>query len=389
MTKPKNDIKQQRAALLGMPYGTAEKHLRKSVIYELARQCGKNFCRWCGATISSPEDLAVVHIQDWSDDADRFWDLSNVAFSHVSCAARMGGIQQEVKKVERIKVTVIDGRDNSLPGVNHEGQIYVAGKEGEVYKIRIRNTTGRRLLAIPTVDGRNALTGKPGTFSDNGYILAPHESMDVCGWRQTDMMVAGFVFGKKEDSYSSQMGSPENVGVIGVAVFEEAPMTVTETHIHHHHYPKYNWIGIPPYLYPIPQTWVGVGTAGISGDAVFGSEIQCSTVGASHVNMSAAVGESTIKFSGVGVESKGVKQQEIGTEYGKAIASAVTSALFQRATERPCEICIIRYDTMESLIQAGIMRPSCPREPAAPSPFPQEPAVSPGYCQPPARQVRR
>ena len=122
-----------------MPYGTAEKHLRKSMLHALAQQCGKDICRWCQTKIESHSDLAVVHLQDWADDAALYWDLNNVAFSHVSCAAERGGIQQE-DQMERIKVTIEDERGTQLPGVNHDGQIYVAGKKDERYNIRIANT---------------------------------------------------------------------------------------------------------------------------------------------------------------------------------------------------------------------------------------------------------
>lgn len=107
MTKSKNDMKKRRAEALGMPYGTAEKRLRKQIIFELARQLGKTTCCSCGGAISSSEDLAVVHVQDWLDQPDQYWDLTNVAFSHSTCAARRGGSrQEEAMSNNHIKISI-------------------------------------------------------------------------------------------------------------------------------------------------------------------------------------------------------------------------------------------------------------------------------------------
>ena len=64
MTKSK-EYKRQQAELLGMPVGTAERKLRKAIIYELAQQLQKNNCLECGLAISDPDDFAVVHVEDW------------------------------------------------------------------------------------------------------------------------------------------------------------------------------------------------------------------------------------------------------------------------------------------------------------------------------------
>ena len=415
MTKPKKDIKRHRAALLGMPYGTAEKRLRKAMIYELARQCGKTLCRWCETEIPSPDDLAVVHLQDWSDDADKFWDLNNVAFSHVSCAAARGGIQQEEETMERVKVTIVDHQGTILPGVNHEGQIYVAGIKGLRYMVRVKNTTGKRVLAVITVDGRNVLSGQKGGFSDRGYILSPYESADIDGWRQTDEKVAAFVFGKKEGSYSAQKGSPENVGVIGVAVFEEKEIqrhpwiyTVGQTVHHHHHHDNFR-------LFSTSDTGgkPGVGEVSITSDTMAfepASSVTYTAASASVAPDSApasAVYSSTAVPASAELSMRSVKRgpqkrsrrggqqtnkahhQEIGTEYGDSIDSHITTAPFTRATDNPCEVHEVRYDSMEALRAAGIMRRRPKVTPKQPSAFPQEPEVSPGYCEPPLKRVRR
>jgi hypothetical protein len=432
--KQKKDIKRQRAALLGMPYGTAEKHLRKAMLHSLAQQCGKNLCRWCQTEISSPDDLAVVHVQDWSDDADKYWDLNNVAFSHVSCAAARGGIQQE-DQMDRIKVTIVDEQGNQLPGVNHNGQVYVAGKEGQRYNINVTNTTGKRVLAVVTVDGRNILSGQKGSVRDRGYILGPYESAPLDGWRQTDETVAAFVFGKKEGAYSSEQGTPQNVGVIGVAVFEEKepePITVgnpfvIHTHHHLHHPSQPTWTvvpavhtgtGVAPASYTSTSVNVNDTLGATASTTISTNSVAPAAAGATYsadvttrglsLDMEQERGDTRKKASrhkrlnepmtrksggrrrGRGRRRMAAKEhkQEIGTEYGDTIQSAITTAPFKRASESPCEVHEVRYDSMKALKAAGIMGRRPPKQ-EKPQAFPQSPEVSPGYCQPPRKRYRR
>lgn len=75
-----------RAAQLGMPFGTAAHRLRKMIMFSLLVKLGENTCYRCGEEISSVDSLSVEHKQPWLHvNADLFWDLGNVAFSHLSC----------------------------------------------------------------------------------------------------------------------------------------------------------------------------------------------------------------------------------------------------------------------------------------------------------------
>jgi hypothetical protein len=71
---------------LGMPFGTAANRLRKMIMLWLLQQLDKNLCFRCGKKIESPEDLSIDHIESWMDkDPNLFWDLDNIAFSHLKC----------------------------------------------------------------------------------------------------------------------------------------------------------------------------------------------------------------------------------------------------------------------------------------------------------------
>ena len=97
---------------------------------------------------------------------------------------------------------------------------------GHRYAVRLTNTTGERVLVVLSVDGVNAVTGETAHPSQAGYVLAPWQSTEINGWRKSLEDVAQFVFTDLPDSYAARTGRPDNVGVIGVAVFAEARPTL-------------------------------------------------------------------------------------------------------------------------------------------------------------------
>ncbi len=99
---------------------------------------------------------------------------------------------------------------------------YVIGRKGERYSIALRNDSDARLEFVVSVDGLDVLDGKPAAVTKGGYLLEPGQSMRVEGWRTSLNSVAAFRFGGVADSYAEKkFGDARNVGVIGVAIFEE------------------------------------------------------------------------------------------------------------------------------------------------------------------------
>jgi len=69
-----------------MPYGTASQRLKKSLMLMLAQKCSMDTCCRCGQHIETSEELSIEHVMPWQDvDAQLFWDLNNIGFSHLSC----------------------------------------------------------------------------------------------------------------------------------------------------------------------------------------------------------------------------------------------------------------------------------------------------------------
>jgi len=119
-------------------------------------------------------------------------------------------------------VEVFDRQDNILlPVYLGGGERWIVGTPGHEYTIRIRNHTGQRILAVPSVDGVNAITGETASPEQSGYVLDPYGSVEIAGWRKSLSNTAAFYFTNVADSYAGRTGRPRDVGVIGLAVFRE------------------------------------------------------------------------------------------------------------------------------------------------------------------------
>lgn len=112
-----------------------------------------------------------------------------------------------------------DGR--ILPGRRAGGRTYVVGRAGQRYTLFVRNDTGLRFEVVASVDGLDVIDGEPASLAKRGYLVDPHSSLTIDGFRRSDSTVAAFRFGAVGDSYAARTGSARNVGVIGVAFFAE------------------------------------------------------------------------------------------------------------------------------------------------------------------------
>ncbi|MGC4091663.1 MAG: hypothetical protein QM756_28035 [Polyangiaceae bacterium] len=97
------------------------------------------------------------------------------------------------------------------------------GRAGERYAVRVENPTSDRIEVVVSVDGRDAVSGRVADYRrQRGYVIAPRSSIVVDGFRRSLSEVAAFRFSNPSSSYSARRGTPENVGVIGVAFFSRA-----------------------------------------------------------------------------------------------------------------------------------------------------------------------
>lgn len=78
----------KKAEQLGVPFGTANGRLKKKILFHLVVACGRDTCYRCKKKITSKDDLSIEHKTPWIDSekpVDLFFDIDNIAFSHMSC----------------------------------------------------------------------------------------------------------------------------------------------------------------------------------------------------------------------------------------------------------------------------------------------------------------
>lgn len=125
-----------------------------------------------------------------------------------------------------IRISLRGESGEVLPGFMSGGEAFVIGQPGQRYAIVLENQTSARIEAVLTVDGLDVINGQPGSTDHRGYLVRPHGSIVVEGFRRSSSTVAAFRFGGVEGSYADERGSARNVGVIGVALFAERGATL-------------------------------------------------------------------------------------------------------------------------------------------------------------------
>lgn len=221
------------------------------------------------------------------------------------------------------EVQVIDRTTGqSLETWRHRGRLYVAGTPGNRYAVSLRNRSDGRVLTVISVDGVNAVSGETANASQSGYVLAPGQSAEIAGWRKSLEEVAAFYFTRIGDSYAARTERPQNVGVIGVAVFNE-------------------------YVPPTPPAQIGAQEkAESSADNATGSAARSAAKAA----------------------PAPAAEAKLGTGHGERIAARVGTTEFRRQSTQPNEVITIFYDSRANLIARGII-PGAPRY-GHPNPFP-------------------
>jgi hypothetical protein len=267
-------------------------------------------------------------------------------------------------------VVLEDEFGNPLPAYAQRGDHFAMGRDGQRYNVRIHNRSGQRVEAVVSVDGRDVLSGMPGDFKhQRGYIVPAYGSVLIDGFRTSLSSVAAFRFSNPDDSYSSRMGTPENVGVIGAAFFSEvAPLPPPP--------PKQ-----VPYRYPQPipyggDKYEGKGSGG-GGLGTRGRDSAPAAPSASAPSTERRSAEPSRK-SGAARDSYAAEAESgyddssnIGTQYGEHTYSQVSEVSFVRARNgRPDRVMTVRYDDYDGLVARGILPRPQPRHARGPSAFP-------------------
>jgi hypothetical protein len=199
----------------------------------------------------------------------------------------------------------------------HLGRSYVAGQPGNEYAVRIRNCTSRRMLAVVSVDGVNVITGETAAPDQSGYVIEPGHYVNVDGWRKSLQESAAFYFTDPSDAYASRTGRPDDLGVIGVALFLE--------------------------VVPEREEVAALGNT-------------------------ATAKSSAERAAAPAADAAG---PSLGTGHGRRMDDPARYTTFERASDRPDEVMRIRYERRETLARMGVLpRPPRWSPPREPDPFP-------------------
>jgi hypothetical protein len=120
-----------------------------------------------------------------------------------------------------LAVALVDDLGRTLPGLQAAGRTLIVGEDNQRYRIVVRNATTARFEVVASVDGLDVIDGKPADPNRRGYIVDPHDSLVIDGFRTSDANVAAFRFGRVADSYAAQTSGDRNVGVVGLAIYSE------------------------------------------------------------------------------------------------------------------------------------------------------------------------
>ena len=259
-------------------------------------------------------------------------------------------------------VTIVD-RDTgaTLPVHYARGEYWVAGRPGARYAISVRNRLGERVLAVPSVDGVNVLSGETAAWDQRGYVFSPHERYQITGWRKSDSQVAAFEFSHIANSYAARTGRPAHVGVIGVALFREQPP-----------------VPLPaPAITPEPYSQRRDNGQGLGRLREEPASPASPAAAAPAAPAPSAESESSARSLSADSVAKAapMPSAKLGTAHGQRETSVVTHTTFTRLQDRPNEVISIRYDSLDNLIASGVIRQPT-AGPQVPRAFPQSDNLS-------------
>lgn len=258
---------------------------------------------------------------------------------------------------------VLEGLDGAaLPTFRQAGTTYVLGEPGERYNVRVENPTAERVEVVLTVDGRDAISGEVGDYvSQRGYLIEPWGTLLVDGFRRSLDEVAAFRFTGRRGSYSARRGTPEHVGVIGVAVFPEKarpPRPVWRPRRPSAPAPEGEYRAPPPSEYERPS-----------------SRAPSAAPRAERWDLGGAARDDQAPAKRKGSAARpGSGPSNIGTEYGESESSSVVEVAFERRSPtHPVAVLRLRYDDYDGLEARGIDLPSLGyvyQDESEPEPFP-------------------
>ncbi len=121
----------------------------------------------------------------------------------------------------QLEFSVQDENGQPWPLYRAGSQYYLAGQDGESYQLHYENHSNQTYEIVASVDGLDVINGTAASRSHDGYVLRPHDSLNIEGFRKSSEAVASFTFSAPKHAYAanSEQGDIANTGVIGTVVY--------------------------------------------------------------------------------------------------------------------------------------------------------------------------
>jgi len=247
----------------------------------------------------------------------------------------------------------------------------------------VTNPTAQRIEAVVSVDGLDVIDGESADYATKrGYVVPAHGELRIEGFRVSTAEVAAFRFSSVADSYAGRKGKARNVGVVGLAVFEEKerPQVIVQER------PRPHRRGYDRHVeYEFDDVDIdgelsgGEARGGAPGSA--SADASAEPMPAAPVRRKARVdkkvsGKASRDSNSRCCGEKRNNRRGLGTEFGERRHSAVSWTRFQRRNAAvPDAFADLRYNNKDGLRALGISIPSAvnrdellTRETANPSP---------------------
>ena len=272
--------------------------------------------------------------------------LAAAATAHAAAPASSTRGFEPSQPLEVVLYDRTSGR--TLPLYEHRGDLYVAGEPGHEYEIRLRNTGDPRVLAVTSVDGVNVVTGRTAATDQPGYVVDGWSSARIDGWRKNLGEVASFFFTTLRRSYAARTGRPDDVGVIGVAMFREASRQATP----------------PPWGASRDEGERRSGSGNGSRERSNASPAAPASAGAADATTDSG------RRAAAAAAERPANEPSLGTGHGARRESPVVRTPFERGSDTPDTVVRIYYDSWRQLVARGVIEPERPVAQRRPEPFP-------------------
>jgi hypothetical protein len=190
------------------------------------------------------------------------------------------------------------------------------------------------------VDGVNVISGETADPQGSGYVFSSWEQNTIRGWRKSMKDIAAFYFTSLGDSYAARTGRPENVGVIGVALFQRKPVA------------------------PLPAMPYSQSPDDARGGA---RERQEESKKLLRSPAPAGAADNASRVQADAAAAARAPESPLGTGHGRREQAPTRWTDFVRRTGEPAETIAIYYDSYRNLVAAGVLKDYAYRDP---NPFP-------------------